>query len=113
MAPDIQKLIETLAGNNIPTSYAPTRGEAFDKIMSMIPGGSVVGFGDSLTLREVGVVDALAARVPGEESDSENDGGERRLNPSEYGIKDSAHAVPRSLRTPRVPASPPRAPPVG
>jgi hypothetical protein len=28
--------------------------------MSMIPRGSVVGFGDSLTLRQIGVVDALA-----------------------------------------------------
>jgi len=30
-----------------------------DRIMSMIPEGSVVGFGDSLTLRQIGVVDAL------------------------------------------------------
>jgi hypothetical protein len=33
--------------------------EAFKKVMSMIPEGSVVGFGDSLTLRQIGVVDAL------------------------------------------------------
>jgi hypothetical protein len=59
MMPDIKTLIETLEGNNIPATYVPTRREAFDRIMSMIPEGSVVGFGDSLTLREIGIVDAL------------------------------------------------------
>ena len=60
MKPEIQALIERLGDNNIPAIYVPTRREAFEKVMSMIPEGSVVGFGDSLTLREIGVVDALA-----------------------------------------------------
>ena len=60
MKPEIQALIERLADNNIPAIYAPTRREAFEQVMSMIPEGSVVGFGDSITLREIGVVDALA-----------------------------------------------------
>ena len=59
MVADIQTLIQTLGDNNIPAFYAATRREAFDEIMSMIPVGSVVGLGDSLTLRELGVVDAL------------------------------------------------------
>ena len=58
--PEIQALIERLGDNNIPAIYVPNRREAFEKVMSMIPKGSVVGFGDSLTLREIGVVDALA-----------------------------------------------------
>ena len=60
MKPEMQALIERLGDNNIPAIYVPTRREAFEKVMSMIPEGSVVGFGDSLTLREIGVVDALA-----------------------------------------------------
>lgn len=59
MAPDIQKLIETLGHNNIPAFYEPTGRDAFARVMSMIPEGSVVGLGDSLTLRELGVIDAL------------------------------------------------------
>jgi hypothetical protein len=56
---EIQDLIERLDENNIPAFYVNTGGEAFRKVMSMIPEGSVVGFGDSLTLRQIGVVDAL------------------------------------------------------
>jgi hypothetical protein len=55
----VRDLIERLSGNNIPACYVENRGEALEKIMSMIPEGSVVGFGDSLTLRQVGVVGAL------------------------------------------------------
>jgi hypothetical protein len=35
------------------------RREACKKVMSMIPEGSTVGFGDSVTLKQIGVVDAL------------------------------------------------------
>jgi L-lactate utilization protein LutC len=59
MKPEIQNLIERLRANNIPAFYVENRREACKKVMSMIPGGSVVGFGDSLTLRQIGVVDAL------------------------------------------------------
>ena len=59
MMPEIQTLIERLGHNNIPAIYVHTRREALEKVMSMIPEGSVVGFGDSLTLRQIGVVDAL------------------------------------------------------
>jgi len=58
--PEIQTLIKKLSANNIPAIYVPTRSEALEKVMSLIPEGSTVGFGDSLTLREIGVVDALA-----------------------------------------------------
>ncbi len=55
----VRDLVEHLRRNNIPACYVEDRNEALDKIMSMIPEGSVVGFGDSLTLRQVGVVEAL------------------------------------------------------
>jgi L-lactate utilization protein LutC len=55
----IQELIKKLGENNIPAFYVRNRGQAFEKVMSMIPEGSVVGLGDSLTLRQIGVVDAL------------------------------------------------------
>jgi hypothetical protein len=52
-------LIKRLAKNNIPAVYVQDREEAFETVMSMIPEGSVVGFGDSVTLTQIGVVDAL------------------------------------------------------
>ena len=59
MEQKIQNLIEKLGHNNIPAFYAKDKKEAFHKIMSMIPEGSIVGFGDSVTLRQLGVVEAL------------------------------------------------------
>ena len=59
MRQKIRKLIEKLDEHNIPACYVKNRKQAFNKVMSMIPEGSVVGFGDSLTLRQIGVVDAL------------------------------------------------------
>ncbi|MBC8401454.1 MAG: lactate utilization protein [Candidatus Marinimicrobia bacterium] len=59
MKQKIKDLIERLGGNNIPTFYMKDRKDAFGKIMSMIPESSTVGIGDSVTLRQIGVVDAL------------------------------------------------------
>ncbi len=56
---DISSLIEKLNENNITASYVENRKQAFEKVMSMIPEGSMVGFGDSVTLRQIGVVEAL------------------------------------------------------
>ncbi len=55
----IRELIETLERNNIAAVYVRDRKAAFDAVMAMIPTGSTVGFGDSLTLRQIGVVEAL------------------------------------------------------
>jgi hypothetical protein len=60
MIQEIQKLIKRLGENNISAFYVESRRQAREKVMSMIPKGSVVGFGDSLTLRQIGVVEALA-----------------------------------------------------
>jgi hypothetical protein len=59
MKQKIQELIKRLGENNISAFYVKNRRLAFDKVMSMIPKGCIVGFGDSLTLRQIGVVDAL------------------------------------------------------
>ena len=56
----IKKLIEKLGDNNISAFYVEDRKQALEKVMSMIPKGSIVGFGDSLTLRQLGVVEAVA-----------------------------------------------------
>jgi len=56
---EIQGLIKRLERNNISAVYVPNREEAFEKVMSMISEASTVGFGDSVTLRQIGVVDAL------------------------------------------------------
>lgn len=53
-----QHVVERLCGNNISAFYVENRRDAFERVMAMIPEGSVVGFGDSLTLRQIGVVDA-------------------------------------------------------
>jgi hypothetical protein len=55
----ISHLLEILHENNIPAHYLESKDQAFVKVMSMIPKGSVVGFGDSVTLRQIGVIDAL------------------------------------------------------
>ncbi len=59
MKQKIRDLIEALAGRNIPAFYVKNGKEAFEKVMSMIPERSTVGFGDSVTLRQIGVVEAL------------------------------------------------------
>jgi hypothetical protein len=56
---DIQTLIARLQANNLSATYVPDRHAACDLILSLIPEGAVVGYGDSLTLRQIGVVDAL------------------------------------------------------
>ncbi len=61
MKQKIRNLIEKLAENKIPAFYVKSGEDAFNKVMTMIPEGSTVGFGDSVTLRQIGVVDALEA----------------------------------------------------
>jgi hypothetical protein len=70
----IERLIERLAANNIPAIYVDDREQAVERILDMIPEESVVGFGDSVTVREIGLLDAI-----------ENSGHET-LNPRATGI---------------------------
>lgn len=59
MNQQIQGLVERLKGNNISAFYVRDRNTALEQVLAMIPEGAVVGFGDSLTLRQIGLVDAL------------------------------------------------------
>jgi hypothetical protein len=59
MKQNIPSLIEKLSRNNISALYVENKMQAFEKVISMIPEGSIVGFGDSLTIRQIGLVDAL------------------------------------------------------
>ena len=55
----IKNLIAVLGKNNISAYFVRSRRDAFEKVMSILPEGSVVGLGDSLTLKQIGVIDAL------------------------------------------------------
>jgi hypothetical protein len=59
MDANIQSLLQTLRANNLAARYAPDCDAACELVLSLIPEGAVVGYGDSLTLRQIGVVDAL------------------------------------------------------
>jgi hypothetical protein len=59
MDQQIRELVERLGKNNIFACYVHDRQEAYGKVMAMIPEGATVGYGDSLTLRQIGVVEAL------------------------------------------------------
>jgi L-lactate utilization protein LutB len=59
MKVEIERLVEKLRENNIPAVYVENGKEACTQVMSMIPDGGIVGLGDSLTLKQIGVVDAL------------------------------------------------------
>jgi hypothetical protein len=59
MNSDLQPLLQKLRRNNIDATYVPDRSTARDLVLSLIPEGAVVGYGDSLTVRQIGVVDAL------------------------------------------------------
>jgi hypothetical protein len=59
MNSDLRPLLQKLCNNNIDAAYVPDRRAACGLVLSLIPEGAVVGYGDSLTLRQIGVVDAL------------------------------------------------------
>jgi L-lactate utilization protein LutB len=56
---NIQSLLQTLRANNLSAHYLPDRHAAREFVLSLIPEGAVVGYGDSLTLRQIGLVEAL------------------------------------------------------
>ena len=53
------KVIESLEKNNLCGLYARTEEEALEKVLSLIPAGSTVGHGGSLTLEQIGAIEAL------------------------------------------------------
>ena len=54
------KVIKNLARHNIEACYCPTAHEAVEKLLEMIPSGSSVTWGGSMSIRDIGIPAALA-----------------------------------------------------
>lgn len=55
----IQEVMGSLKKNQMEAFYAPNRQEAVKEILALIPEGSTVGYGGSLTLDELGIKEVL------------------------------------------------------
>ena len=53
------KVISNLEKKHIKALYVSDREKAFSRIMEMIPEGATVGFGDSVTLYQLGIISEL------------------------------------------------------
>jgi len=58
----IQRTLATLKKNGFQTFFAPTRRDAREKALSLIPPNAVVGVGGSITIREINLIDSLTTR---------------------------------------------------
>jgi len=61
-----ERAIARLKRNRFEAVYAADRSEALAKVLEMIPEGSTIGFGDSVTLQQIGLFDHLHTRKPAE-----------------------------------------------
>lgn len=57
-----QRAVEALRRNWMSAEFVPSSGEAVKKIMEMIPDGASVGIGGSVTLGQIGLVQAMSNR---------------------------------------------------
>ncbi len=57
-----QRVVEALRRNWMEAEFVPSSAQAVEKIVGMIPDGATVGIGGSVTLGQIGLVQALAAR---------------------------------------------------
>ena len=55
-------MIKNLARRNMEAFYCPTAEEAVDKVLELIPAGSSVTWGGSMSIHDIGIPDALRAR---------------------------------------------------
>lgn len=55
----IQKALESLKKNEMEAIYFPTASEAQEEVLKRIPLGATVGVGGSVTLRQMGLLEAL------------------------------------------------------
>lgn len=56
---DVQKTIEALEANNIECILVENKGAALEKALELIPEGSEVGLGGSITVEEIGLLEKL------------------------------------------------------
>jgi len=55
-------VLENLRKKNMEGYFVPTRKEALDLVMSLIPPGDTIGRGDSMTLNQIGIIEELQKR---------------------------------------------------
>ncbi len=58
----VENTLSALERNGFDVRYYPTAEEALAGVLGMVPEGATVGIGGSVTLREMGLIDALEAR---------------------------------------------------
>ena len=58
----VDKVIKALEGNGFKAYFAKSRDEALKIVLDLIPQNAVVGIGGSVTIREIGILDALVKR---------------------------------------------------
>jgi len=58
----IKKTIESLRAHAFPVEYVAGKKEAAELVLQYIPADAAVGVGGSLTIRELGLIDALTKR---------------------------------------------------
>jgi L-lactate utilization protein LutB len=58
----IERTLQSLNNNGFETIYTPTKKKATSQILDLIPIDALVGVGGSITVRELGLVDALTRR---------------------------------------------------
>jgi len=80
-----ESVIENLQKKHMEGYFVPTRQEALELILSLIPPDAVVGRGDSLTLNQLGAIEALEKR-------NQN----KLINPVQ--TDDKGHNLPREER---------------
>jgi len=59
---EIKNTLESLRSNHFDTHFVPTSVDAKKLILEMIPTSATVGIGDSTTLRQIGILEALIQR---------------------------------------------------
>ena len=58
----VERTIKALKKNNFEALFVPDSKAAFEEVMKRIPDGSTVGVGGSVTLAQIGLLDALEKR---------------------------------------------------
>ena len=58
----VERTIGALKKNNFEAIYVPDSKAAFEEVMKRIPDGATVGVGGSVTLAQIGLLDALKNR---------------------------------------------------
>lgn len=58
----IQSTLDALKSHHFEALYAGTTGEARKMMQEMIPPASTIGIGDSVTLRQIGIIESLVTR---------------------------------------------------